>query len=281
MSISHVVGYGWHEGVPRLRLAGREPLVLDGSIRLQLTSRRQCIGWRDRAAGERRPCPTAADPGGQQCLPCSRREGFWECMTCDGFDCPPLSPAMARYCQQDHVLYLANFGLTIKVGTASWPRRWARPFEQGPLVAARVAVGPGPVIKQIEALSAAMGYAEALRRSQKWREFESPNTPEQARERVLGAFEDIRARLEPGYEALLHPPRFLDLPDWPDLSFVDLLRAGPGDTIQGQVTGARGHVVVVDDGAGPFAFDAQALVGSFVELDPDGGAPVRQLGLFG
>lgn len=288
----HVVGYGWADGRPHLRLAERDTgHTLSGRLTLRLELERRCIGWVDyerRGAARRRPCPTRATPSGAQCIACSHREGFWLCMTCDGFQCPPLPPSTHEYCRQDHHLYLASFGgPALKVGTASHPRRDARLVEQGPLAALRVARGPGPLIKQMEALAVGMGFVEAMRRAEKWRQFRTRTTPDQA----LTWLEDGAARLRRGlpahYHALLHEePARVEQPtlqrQTSGLSAVEMVQLRPGETLAGQVVGARGHVVVLDDGAGRVALDIGALKAWFVTLDPTdpGRAPTRQLGLF-
>ncbi len=280
-----VVGYGWQGGgqdsVQVLRLYGADDLRLAGRIAFGLTDRRQCIGWRTTAGG-RRACPARAIPSSAQCVACSRREGFWECMTCDGFHCPPLQASMLDYCRSTHVLYLANFGgHQNKVGTASSPRRIARLVDQGPLLAAHIAEGPGPVIKQMEALVVRMGYLESLRRSRKWQEYQQPRAESAAAESFERSFADIRERLPASYHDLLYEaPKLVRVP-YTLPPHLELIRVDPGDRIGGEVVGGRGHVCVLNDGAGPFAIDLGALRSWFIDLDPpDTGGPVRQLGLF-
>lgn len=277
----HVVGYVWNEGRPELRLADRNHPI-GPHLSLTLLDRRECIGYRDHDAGVRRRCPSRSAPAGAQCLPCSHREGFWACMTCDGFQCPPLSAAMGDYCRSEHVMYLACFGTRhLKVGTASGPRRAARLIEQGPLAAAHVAAAPGPLIKQMEALTVRLGYVEALRRERKWREFKARTTPDQARIWIEAAYADLRAQLPAEYTQYLHAPRFVTPAFFGWQQQLERVPLAPGESVSGEVVGARGHIVLLNDGAGAFAVDIGALKSWYVDLDgASGRTPARQLGLF-
>ncbi|MFT7621349.1 MAG: hypothetical protein ACI9WU_000510 [Myxococcota bacterium] len=281
-----VVGYGWRDGSPELRLRDRDPIAIQGDLAFSLVDKRHCIGWRDRTgpASQLRPCPTLDDTSGVQCGSCSRREGFWACMTCDGFECPALQPSMLDYCRGEHVLYLACFGgNSVKVGTASGPRRVARLIEQGPLAAGHIARAPGPVIKQMEALAVRAGLVEAVRRSRKWQEYQSRATQAEGRRRIERAYRMVLDRLPEHYHEHLHAPDWVPLEAGPQgLHNTQMIRIEPGDKVAGRVLGARGHVVILDDGAGPFAVDLAAFRSWYLDLDPAAGSgPVRQLGLFG
>lgn len=282
--IRQVIKVVWTGGErPSLLLANADPLVIEGPLRFRLTPKRRCIGWRDPDSGERHSCPQGAMPPPLQCVSCSRREGFWACMTCDGFACPTLAPAMEAYCRKTHHLYLACFGGTdIKVGTASDSRERMRPLEQGPLGAALIADGPGPIIKQMEAILARGGFMEHMRRGDKWRQFRRPTTPAQAQRRVLDGALRAKDLLPSQYEAYRHlTARFVDLPDWPDLRPAELVVPGEHDLIEGTVLGSRGHLTLLDDGVGKVALDLASLRGRFIDLDPIAGRPpTRQLGLF-
>ena len=286
--IVHITGYGWSEGTPHLRRTDGEPLALCGHVAFRVEGHRRCIGWWDPADGVHRPC---AEPGdtvptsGPQCVACSRREGTWECMTCDGFACPPLHPSVARRCQGEHVLYLACFGdLPIKVGTAAAHRRNVRLEEQGAQAAAHVALGPGPVIKQMEALAVRLGLAEAFQRSVKWRLFRQPPAPAARVEAwILEAARLLAGGLPDSYAPHLHAPRFVPLPPPPDMAGLELIRIEPGALVAGDACAGRGHILVLRDQAGPFALDLGTLRGHRLDLDPgeDARPPARQLGLFG
>jgi len=193
---------------------------------------------------------------------------------------------MERYCRQTHHLYLACFGGDfLKVGTASDGRRDQRIIEQGPLAAARVAAAPGPVIKQMEAQLVRAGFDEAVSRSRKMALLRSSMSREEAEARVREAVARLPEQLSSDLRGPLHRPQFVAIPELARRSRglpVNALPVHPGTVIEGQVVGAVGHVLFVDDGDGRFALDLGALVGRIVEFDPSGPKvrPQVQLGLF-
>ena len=284
-----VLGYTWVDGgiVLRIRSSGEmrtTEVPLRDHVSIGITDRRQCIGYsRD---GKLLPCPDRASPRGKVCAECMARDEFRPCMICDGSRCPRLSRSMERYCRQTHHLYLACFGAdALKVGTASDGRRTQRIIEQGPLSAARVAAAEGPIIKQMEAELVKAGFTEAMRRSRKTALLRGGMKPEEARGRVLRASRDLVAQLSGVYHRYLHTPAFIEIPELARKSrgmAVNDLPVHPGTVIEGDVTGAVGHVLFIDDGDGRFALDLGQLAGWIVEFDPEGPKtrPQVQLGLF-
>src|SRR5262245_31454806 len=180
-------------------------------------------------------------------------------MTCDGFQCPRLSPDMLQWCRQTHHLYLACFGdTTIKVGTASDPRRNQRIVEQGPLAAARVAEGEGPTIKQMEHWLSEAGFSGTMRRARKTVLIRTAMTEVEARQNVIEAARSLRDVLPAAYHRHLHAPTFVPQPPLAQRSRgrpVNELRVDDDRVVEGTVVGAIGHVVFVEDRDGCFALD--------------------------
>ena len=287
---SLVLGYGWTDERPFLRLRdafatdGRT-LELRGRFRAQVQGPRRCTGYYDGEASH--PCPGRRTvQRGHSCPSCQARDAFRPCMTCDGTRCPPLSPAMRRYCRQDHHLYLACFGdATIKVGTASHPRRVRRIVEQGPLFAARVAQAPGPVIKQMERALSQGRFTETMRRARKTALLAGGMSEDEARARVLEAAAQLDGELPAWTHTHLHPPVPVPQPALAVASRalpVQPLELLDDALLDGEVVGAVGHVLFLDDGDGVFALDLGALKGRMLEWEPEDDAkkPVVQLGLF-
>lgn len=281
-----VLGYTWTDGGVCLRVrTGWEvrTMPLAGRLSLRVTGVKRCTGYVD---GELWPCPEEASPSGTQCEACQARDRFRPCMTCDGFRCPRLDPSARARCRQTHHLYLACFGdQTLKVGTAADARKEQRIIEQGPLAAARVARGEGPLIKQLEHLLAGEGFTETMRRSRKTALLRGSMTASEAEALVREAAETLPYRVPEAYHALLHPPEFVEQPELAVRSRalqVNTLPVEAGTTLEGDVVGAVGHVVFLEDGDGTFALDLGALRAHVVELDPEGPRrrPSVQLGLF-
>ncbi|MEQ1508321.1 MAG: DUF2797 domain-containing protein [Myxococcota bacterium] len=285
-----VVGFTWVDGGVRLRSWTGEPPALEvrplaGALSFRILPGRHCTGRSD--GSTLRMCPDRAlATRGSTCEACAARDAFRPCMMCDGTRCPRLTPEMQRYCRQPHHLYLACFGdTTIKVGTASDPRRTQRIIEQGPLAAARVAVAPGPTIKQIEHLLAEAGFSETMRRARKTVLIRTSMTEPEARALVEDAASGLPDVLPRGYHAHLHPPQFVEQPAFARESRtrpVNELRIEDDRVVEGTIVGAVGHVVFVEDRDGCFALDLGELKGRRIEWDPVGPRrrPVAQLGLF-
>lgn len=284
------LGYGWREGQPFLRVRQLHDdhvrlVPMAGRVRLQPLPERYCTDFYDGQEG--RPCPEGTRlRRGAQCEACQLRDAFRPCMRCDGTRCPRLSPAMRRYCRQDHHLYLACFGdETIKVGTASHPRRTARVVEQGPLAAVRVARGEGPAIKRMERALSAGAFTETMRRDRKTQLLAGSMTEAEAFARVEAAAAELHEVLAPEHHPYLHAPERVPAPALARASrslSVQPVALEVGAVLDGEVVGAIGHVVFVRDGDGlVIAVDLGALKARVLELDPRAGPkPVVQLGLF-
>jgi hypothetical protein len=193
---------------------------------------------------------------------------------------------MTRYCRQDHHLYLACFGdATLKVGTASHPRRTQRVVEQGPLAAARVAQGEGPVIKQMERVLSQGVFTETMRRSRKTALLAGSMSVEQAEQLVLDAAARLADELPGWMVSYLHAPELVEQPAFASASralSVQPLQLADDVVVDGVVVGAVGHVAFLDDGDGVFALDLGELKGRVLDWEPEGSGkrPVVQLGLF-
>jgi hypothetical protein len=285
-----VVGWTWTDGGVRLRAwTGAPPRLavrpLEGIVSFRVLPGRFCVGVHD--GSSHGPCPDhALATRGATCDSCYTRDAFRPCMTCNGLRCPRLSPAIRQYCRQDHHLYLACFGdSTIKVGTASDPRRDQRIVEQGPLAAARVARAEGPRIKQMESLLVEAGFSETMRRTRKTALIQGAMTEVEARALVLDAFRSLRDVLSADYQVHLHTPVFVPQPELAQRSrsiTVNELRIEDDRVVEGELVGAVGHLVFLREADGTFALDLGSLKGRRIEWDPEGPRrkPEAQLGLF-
>jgi hypothetical protein len=289
-SVHLVVSHTWTEGEVHLRswdevhgtLAHR---ALQGHLGFRVLAGRHCTGRTE--GGLLAPCPYgAAATRGASCDDCFFADAFRPCMTCDGFRCPRLSPDMLRWCRQTHHLYLACFGdSTIKVGTASDPRKNQRIIEQGPLAAARVAHAEGPLVKQMEATLVQAGFSETMRRARKTVLVQGAMSEVEARSLVIEASATLKDVLPPPYHGLLHAPVFVPQPALARQSrglTVNELRLEDDRVVEGDVVGAIGHLLFLAEVDGTFALDLGELKARRIEWDPAGPRKkaVAQLGLF-
>ncbi|MCA9691768.1 MAG: DUF2797 domain-containing protein [Nannocystaceae bacterium] len=293
----HVVGYGWRQdGIylevrEQLGVGPAQQRPLTGALRLRKRARRVCAGFYDFETDTREPCPDHAVPERKtQCEACIEREGFAPWLRCDGRMLPPLKPAVRAYIETPHHLYLACFGdETVKVGMASEQRKHERLWDQGPLAAMYVAAADsGVLIRQLEVEVSRLGYTEFMRRSRKADLLTSEMREDEARRRLIHALDRIRRLLPDEYVSLLRAdPELLPQPALAQQArrYRELDHLTPADDqiLEGQLVGASGSILVLDDGGIRSAIDLYDLIGHEVEFNPEGVAhkEARQIGLFG
>jgi hypothetical protein len=102
---------------------------------------------------------------------------------------------------------------------------------------------------------------------------------------VLEGHRSLREVLPPDYHLHLHTPVFVPQPELARKSrsfTVNELQLEDDRVVEGEVVGAVGHLLFLQEADGCFALDLGALKGRRIEWDPDG--PRRkaqaQLGLF-
>lgn len=293
----HVVGFGWQRD--GIHLEVRDPggagalrnFPLEGTLRFKRLPNRLCSGWYDFEKGERATCPDNAIPERKsQCEACIEREGFAPWLRCDGRMIPQLKPSVRAYIEQPHYLYLACFGdETVKVGMASKERKFQRLWDQGPLAACYVAAAPdGITIRQLEVEVSRLGYTEFMRRSRKVELLKSDMSEERAQRRLRSALDRARAQLDDDYGTLLfqepepvpRPSLAIDARRYREL---DILEPKDDEIIEGELVGASGSILVLNDRGIRSTVDVYELVGYEVEFNPVGEAKkeARQIGLFG
>jgi hypothetical protein len=285
-----VTGYGWEEGSIFLRVRSVEDRTLaqwplEEHICFRVTEERRCVGHA--AAEGFVGCPHGREPStGTQCEACASVDLYRPCLICDGSRCPKGPKVLRERCDAPHVLYLACFGEEqLKVGTAALHRRTARVVEQGPLAAARIARASGPTIKQMEHHLSKAGFTETMRRAKKMALLHSSMTEEQARALVEEAAAGVPDLLPDIFHSWLHPAEFVVQPPMAAASRSFTFQELPVQTetvIEGDVVGAVGHVLFLEDETGCYGLDLGALKTRVIQRDPDGprARPTVQLGLF-
>jgi hypothetical protein len=137
----------------------------------------------------------------------------------------------------------------------------------------------------METLGVQAGLLETFTRSQKFKAWRHAVSTEVALNRVCDTARVYSAALPDFYKAHLHTPVPVVLPKeiapTSSLSNISLEPLKQGVVVKGEVVNARGHLVILHDGAGRVAIDIAGLKGQMVDLNPaDGPASIRQLGLF-
>ena len=278
----HVIGYSWEES--QLVLLTRHldnpknllKVNVEDEIKVRRLDHQICTGWADFDKMVLMPCNKQNSVQGSktQCWECRETEGFYQCMTCNGYNCPRLKPSVERYCRQTHHLYLVCFGNDfVKVGTASQPRKKARLLEQGPIVAAYIASGSGPNIKQLEKTVSNLGYTERVTRREKFECLASRMTVEESKCLITDAYNDIISRSGSRFNHLFHQLEFISfdhLYNRPSIYMKPkLIDLNVTDTVVGKVLAKRGNFVVVDKGGVIEALDLVQLRSWVVEFNPD------------
>lgn len=285
-----VTGYGWEDGAVFLRVRSlgegeSEQWALEDRVCFRVTEQRRCVGHSSSQGFV--SCPHGAEPTmGSQCEDCVSADLYRPCLICDGSRCPRGPRVLRERCDAPHVLYLACFGEPqLKVGTAALHRRTARVVEQGPLAAVRIARASGPTIKQMEHHLSRSGYTETMRRAKKMALLQSSMTKEEARALVEEAAAGVRDLLPEEFHPWLHAPEWVEQPEWAEasrsLAFQEL-PVQEDTVIEGDVVGAVGHVLFLEDETGRYALDMASLKTRVIQPDPEGprARPTVQLGLF-
>lgn len=290
----HIIGYSWEDNNLVLltrNLDNPESLLkvnIENEIKIRRLDRQICTGWADFDKMALMPCPkqNLVQGSATQCGECHETEGFYQCMTCPGYNCPPLKPSVERYCRQTHYLYLVCFGNDlVKVGTASQPRKEARILEQGPIAAAYVASGPGPHIKQLEKSVSGLGYTERMTRREKYECLASKMTVEKAKKLIADAYNDILSRNGSRFNHLFRQPEFISFDHLYNRSSIymkpELVDLNVTDAVIGEVLAKRGNFLVVDKGGVLEALDLVQLRSWIIEFNPNiKSAGPQQLGFF-
>jgi hypothetical protein len=292
----HVVGFGWRaEGIhlevrDGMNRGATRELELTGTLRFKKLERKVCTGWYDFAQGAKQTCPDNTESVRKsQCEGCIEREGFTPWLRCDGRMIPELKPSVREYIDQPHFLYLACFGDdTVKVGMTSKERKHQRLWDQGPLAAFYIATAAdGITVRQLEVEVSRLGYTEFMRRSRKLELLKSEMSADRASRRVRSSLDRIRGQLsEDDASLLFRDPELVPTPALATTARghrdLDTIEPKAGEIIEGQLIGASGSVVVLDDGVRS-ALDLYHLIGHEVEFNPVGEVKkeARQIGLFG
>jgi len=298
-----LVSYGWTSDGMHLRLRRwdreRDAPEADapdgaridvcGQVRVRRTGVRRCTGWFDFDSSTRHICPDRASVDRKsQCEACVEREGFRTWMRGDGTNVAELKPGVRAYVERPHVLYLACFGDdTVKVGMASELRKFERLWDQGPVAAMHIAAGDGVSIRRLEVDVSRVGFTEFMRKSTKLRLLTSGMEEDEGVAALLRARERIRARLPPEDLRLLldeplivpRPPLAVAARRFRDLEEID---RGTDAIIEGEVVGASGSILVLNDRGIRQAIDVAELQGDVLEFNPVGEVKkeARQIGLF-
>jgi len=156
-------------------------IALEAGVPVPQGIDRWCTGYydfRSDVTGEHILCPQSTlVTSGHQCRDCQYREGFIALHRAKTMHEVP--PQLRDYISQEHILYLATFGLgVVKIGTAARSRHPARWYEQGALAAIELTtVRDGIEVRRLEqSLSRAHGLAQALRGATKTKLLAAPPT---------------------------------------------------------------------------------------------------------
>lgn len=226
-----------------------------------LAGARRCVGYRAPGAKSLRPCPdNTLTSRASQCDACRQRALIIPCLHCTGLRCG--NPERRPDCVQplNHALYLASFGLgRIKVGVSRWERRQTRVRERGAQAGIVLARDDGQLIRRLETTIHAFGIPDKTTIGEVL-EGVGHGDPAALTAQLLQIAERLRLRLPD--EKWLAEPEVVDLPSqrpFPRPPVV--LRAHPGEAIDGPVWGIYGQAVVFERDGSLLAVDLASLVG--------------------
>jgi len=107
--------------------------------------------------------------GVKKCEDCKKKEDYFPCQFCNGFNCVRFSPEKIENCDAEHMVYLALFSEEIvKVGVSRISRGKARQFEQGSHMSRIFAQGiSGVQARRIETNLTKAGFPDKIPATQK------------------------------------------------------------------------------------------------------------------
>lgn len=262
-----ITGVGHDGGLPNLEVRLLENAEvkdirpLPDRLAFTLSGARRCVGFRAPGAKSLHPCPDSAlTSRASQCDACRQRALIIPCLHCTGLRCG--NPERRPECVQpaNHALYLASFGLgRIKVGVSRWERRRVRVQERGARAGIIVARDDGQMIRRLENTIHAFGIPDKTTAAEVL-DGVGEGDPKQLVGQLLSICDRLRMRLPD--EKWLDTPEILELPvQKPFPRRPAVLRAHPGEAIDGPVYGIYGQTVVFERDGGLLAVDLSTLVG--------------------
>lgn len=279
-----------NDGVARhevIRAGEVTSVELSSGIPLPEDGQRHCTGYydfREDMSGIHMLCrQDASVTSGHQCRDCQFREGFIALHRATTIGDVP--PQLREYIAQEHVLYLATFGLgVVKIGTAALTRHPARWYEQGALAAMELAtVHDGIEVRRLESsLSREHQLVQALRATTKTKLLANPPSLDE----LVNGLHAVVAQINSGqqnfspnkvwYGALTAIAKRTEAG-----GSLSILPSGSTDWELCADPDAVGQCLVWDGPSGGFLMDVKPLIGRPVTFTKSGtGGPSQQIALF-
>lgn len=234
---------------------------LPETLAFTLSGARRCIGYRAPGASSLESCPDEVlTSRASQCDACREKAVIIPCLHCTGLRCG--NPERRPTCVQpaNHALYLASFGLgRIKVGVSHWERRHLRVLERGAQAGLIIARDDGQQIRRLESTIHAFGIPDKVTVGEVL-DGVGLGEPVELLDQLHQVTARLRLRLVS--EQWLDPFEEVDLPLRPVFPRrPNVLRAHPGEALDGPVFGIYGQTVVFERDGGLRAIDLSSLVG--------------------
>ena len=263
---------------------------LSGYLYIKRSGEQYCVGYHKLDTGVHIPCDnTTKMPGGKykQCKKCEEKEGFYDCKICNGESCHASNSIALKYCNQEHLVYLAYFEPDIiKVGTASEIRKEERLLEQGALYFYYIAnVNSGRAARIIEREISKLGITTRVSTKHKLCNFIIKQPKELIEKKMEKEYLRIISLLPKYRNDFLKKPIVNDFlylseqlrPDFEDefyqLDFFSDHKTYKnyfiykGDVIQGEYLGTIGSIIALKNKNKTFIVDLKQFFGWEVFLD--------------
>ena len=257
---------------------------IDGNIYMKRYEKR-CAGYYDLEKHCYMPCAKLNKISDKtvQCDECRELSSFQYCLGCHGMNCLASGKAL-KFCNQEHVVYLALFGDRIKVGTAAFYRKEARVFEQGALTYMFIAKCPnGKIARLIEYKISQKGLTLQVLSSFKIKNLVLLESKEDVLNKLMDTYNNLKNNLDGNLTKYFIKPEFYFNEDIVKIN-NDLLKEGEQfslfeseikvkdyfynldpDVIEGNILSVTGQILILENEEIK-VFDTKKLSGYIVDF---------------
>ncbi len=252
------------------------PLKAYKELSFKVQPGRRCVGYHkltENGWKKLTPCPTSSlSHGYSQCPSCQARDSAAPCLRCRGDNCTALEPVRDACMVSRAFVYLAAFGVKLKVGVTREDRFVTRWVEQGADAAMRILTGNGFEVRKLEhIISTQLGVPESVRGEAKASAFGGVDKTKQA----LALLEATREKVH----TLASEEQRITENSWILATYYNIppmnqrpirLKVEDNITVAGEIVGVKGPTLLLRSCSVYYVLGLSALLGRLVEFTPGG-----------
>lgn len=260
------------------------------NVNITKTNKRLCNGYYDLLNRKYVVCKNLeelSETENNQCNCCKELSGFSECLGCDGKICRANNKMAQKFCNQEHIVYIALFGNDrFKVGTAAEYRKYSRILEQGAIASMFIAETPnGRLARLIEHKIGQYGYTLQVQSSYKIQNLVIEKSKNEIKEILEKKYKEIKEELPLALRQYMVSPKInycekinetnkkYLLKENPQLSLFDEIKKSKNydfslqsDTICGSIVNIVGTMLILNNNK-IHVYDTKKLEGWIVDIN--------------